>query len=67
MYTQCPECLTIYKIGADLLGAGRGSVRCGHCAATFDALRTLTEALPEDAYELPSHRVEDLAPQLSVI
>jgi predicted Zn finger-like uncharacterized protein len=66
MYTQCPECLTVYKIAADVLGVGHGNVRCGHCAATFDALRTLTDTLPEDAFELPRHRVDDVAPQLSV-
>ena len=42
MYAQCPECLTIYKIGAAVLGQSHGSVRCGHCNAVFDALRTLT-------------------------
>ncbi len=67
MYTQCPECLTIYKVGAAELAEGHGSVRCGHCAAVFDALRTLTEQLPPE----PVHRLDDVAvsgtlPQLSV-
>jgi predicted Zn finger-like uncharacterized protein len=67
MYTQCPECLTIYKVAAELLAQGRGSARCGHCAATFDVLRTLTEALPEEPFEeLPLAAVGDIPPQLSV-
>jgi predicted Zn finger-like uncharacterized protein len=67
MYTQCPECLTIYKISADVVGAGHGSARCGHCAATFDVLRTLVDALPSESIDqLPLHRIEELAPQLSV-
>ena len=67
MYTQCPECLTIYKIGADLVGQGHGSARCGHCAATFDVLRTLVEALPSETVEqLPLHHIDPVPPQLSI-
>lgn len=67
MYTQCPECLTIYKIAADLLAQGRGSARCGHCAATFDVLRSLTDTLPEEPFEeLPLAASGDIPPQLSV-
>jgi predicted Zn finger-like uncharacterized protein len=67
MYSQCPECLTIYKLGATELSQGHGSVRCGHCAAVFDALRTLTEQLPPE----PVNRLDEIAvdgalPQLSV-
>jgi predicted Zn finger-like uncharacterized protein len=67
MYTQCPECLTIYKISAELLGQGHGTARCGHCAATFDVLRTLVDALPNEGVEqLALHRIEDVPPQLMV-
>ena len=67
MYSQCPECLTIYKLGAAELSQGHGSVRCGHCAAVFDALRTLTEQLPPE----PVNQLEEIPgggtlPQLSV-
>lgn len=48
MYTQCPECLTIYKISPQMLAQGRGSVACGHCTAVFDALRTLTGHQPHE-------------------
>ena len=67
MYTQCPECLTIYKVAVELLAQGRGSARCGHCAATFDVLRTLTEGLPEEPFEeLPLASIDDIPPQLTV-
>ena len=66
MYTQCPECLTIYKIGAEVVGQGHGTARCGHCAATFDTLRTLVDALPGDAFELPLHTIDSMPPQLTV-
>lgn len=49
MYTQCPECLTIFRIGADALARSRGRGRCGVCRAEFDALATLAERLPSDA------------------
>jgi predicted Zn finger-like uncharacterized protein len=67
MYTQCPECLTIYKVAADLLGQGHGSARCGHCAATFDVLRSLADALPDESLvQLPLHRIDSVPPQLTV-
>jgi predicted Zn finger-like uncharacterized protein len=67
MYTQCPECLTIYKIGAEVVGQGHGQARCGHCAATFDVLRSLADTLAGETIEqLPVHRVESIPPQLVV-
>jgi predicted Zn finger-like uncharacterized protein len=67
MYTQCPECLTIYKVeGADL-AAAHGSVRCGHCAAVFDALRTLNLQLPpEPIVRLDAHETQNAPPQLDL-
>jgi predicted Zn finger-like uncharacterized protein len=67
MYTQCPECLTIYKIGSDVLADGHGSARCGHCAAVFDTLRTLTEQLPPEPVQHLEARVAGaVPPQLTV-
>jgi predicted Zn finger-like uncharacterized protein len=67
MYAQCPECLTIYKLGAAELAGSHGSVRCGHCAAVFDALRTLTDQLPpEPITELEEIPAGSAPPQLSV-
>jgi len=67
MYSQCPECLTIYKIGAMLLAESHGSVRCGHCNAVFDALRTLADQLPsEQVQRLEVHAGGGPPPQLAV-
>jgi predicted Zn finger-like uncharacterized protein len=67
VYTQCPECLTVYKIAADVIGQGHGTARCGHCAATFDVLRSLAESLPDASFDqLPLHRIDSVPPQLSV-
>jgi predicted Zn finger-like uncharacterized protein len=67
VYTQCPECLTVYRVAAEVIGQGHGSARCGHCAATFDVLRSLAEALPDESFELlPLHRIESVPPQLGV-
>lgn len=46
MYTQCPKCLTFFKLSAIELTTARGSVCCGHCEHVFDALLTLREQLP---------------------
>jgi len=48
MYSQCPECLAIFKLGATNLAIAHGRVRCGSCAAEFDALATLSEDLPPE-------------------
>ena len=45
MYTQCPECDTIFRVNAALLRAAQGQVRCGVCDATFDAIRFLTDEI----------------------
>ncbi|SRR5579883_129848 len=50
MYTQCPECLTVYSLDAAVLAQGHGSVRCGHCTMVFDALPSLSETLPPEPF-----------------
>lgn len=66
MYTQCPECLAIYRIGAQMLAPARGRVRCSGCAAEFDALHTLTDELPpEPVRQLAPHAAE--APPLLAV
>ena len=51
MYSQCPDCLTRFRVTAAHLRAAGGTVRCGRCGAAFDALATLTDTLqgPEAA------------------
>jgi predicted Zn finger-like uncharacterized protein len=66
MYTQCPQCRTIFEISEDALQASLGIVRCGHCAERFDALRTLSDTLPvTPGAALPEHDPEALAPTLT--
>jgi len=66
MYTQCPQCLTIYRVDGETLGAACGSVRCGACETIFDAFATLVEQLPPEPIErLPVHATQAEAPHLS--
>jgi predicted Zn finger-like uncharacterized protein len=47
VYTTCPECGTVFRIGLAQLRAAEGYVRCGHCAATFNAVLSLTDQAPD--------------------
>ncbi|HEX6571194.1 MAG TPA: DUF3426 domain-containing protein [Steroidobacteraceae bacterium] len=49
MYSQCPECLTRFRVTAAVLRAAHGTVRCGRCGSAFDALQRLTDAVPDEA------------------
>ena len=65
MYTQCPQCLTIFRVDGDTLGAARGSVRCSDCETIFDALVTLAETLPPEPIDrLPVHDTQVDPPRL---
>lgn len=65
MYTQCPHCHSVYRVGIDELSAAGGRVQCGACDAEFNAARWLRESLPEPAAkewqsaELPLATPED--------
>ena len=66
MYTQCPECLTIYEIDEDALQASLGIVHCGRCDKRFDALSTLSDSLPEAPLTpLPERDPAERAPTLT--
>ena len=43
MYTQCPDCATVFRVTADALRAAQGDVRCGVCSTSFNALENLSE------------------------
>lgn len=43
MYTQCPDCATVFRVTAETLRAAQGDVRCGVCATSFNALENLSE------------------------
>jgi predicted Zn finger-like uncharacterized protein len=56
MYTQCPECLSVFSVDARTLAQAHGFVMCGHCGAGFDCIGTLADQLPPEPFtELPSH------------
>ncbi|WEN15179.1 zinc-ribbon and DUF3426 domain-containing protein [Rhodanobacter sp. AS-Z3] len=50
MYTQCPECLSVFSLDAQTIAKANGHVACSHCAASFDSLATLTEQLPPEPF-----------------
>lgn len=58
MVTRCPACGTGFRVSAGQLKAQRGVVRCGRCAAVFNAFDTL--ATLEDA-PAPSARLPEPA------
>jgi len=43
LYTQCPECSTVFRVTADTLRSAQGRVRCGICSAGFNAIENLSE------------------------
>ena len=48
MYSQCPECLTRFRVSAAALRAAHGTVRCGRCGSAFDALPRLSDTLQDE-------------------
>jgi predicted Zn finger-like uncharacterized protein len=66
VYTQCPDCTTVFRVTAEVLRAAQGKVRCGVCARSFNALENLSEepfqaeAGPADARPEDSMTVEEL-------
>lgn len=68
MYTQCPECLSVFSLDARTLAQAHGYVTCGHCGAGFDSLATLAEQLPPEPFrELPTNDPAFEPPQLDLV
>ncbi len=44
MLTQCPHCLTLFRVGPEHLKAAAGQVRCCRCHRVFNALQSLQDA-----------------------
>lgn len=65
MYTQCPECLTVYKLEAEQLVPACGCLRCGHCDAVFNALGTLSAHLPPEPFTRLAEHALDRDPPLA--
>ncbi len=55
MITRCPGCGTAFHVTPDQLAAREGKVRCGRCAAVFDAWERMQEPPVEP---LPEERLE---------
>jgi predicted Zn finger-like uncharacterized protein len=60
MLTQCPHCLTLFRVGPDHLKAAAGQVRCSRCHQVFNALESLQDA-PESAINPDSLMLRDEA------
>jgi predicted Zn finger-like uncharacterized protein len=43
MLTECPSCLTVFRVTGAILKMGHGQVRCGKCRTQFDALEALLD------------------------
>lgn len=50
MYTQCPDCLTVFSLDAEHLATAGGLVQCAHCEQLFDALGCLAAQLPPEPF-----------------
>ncbi|MBT8143970.1 MAG: zinc-ribbon domain-containing protein, partial [Gammaproteobacteria bacterium] len=44
MFTQCPQCKTVFEVAPSSLAVAAGTVRCGECSKTFNALRFLASS-----------------------
>lgn len=64
MYTQCPDCLTVYALQAAALVPACGCVRCAHCDNVFQALGTLSDTLPPEPFRKLDEHALDQAPPL---
>ncbi len=53
MYTQCPDCATVFRVTAEALRAAQGDVRCGVCSTSFNALENLSEQAFKSAPNAP--------------
>jgi len=49
MYTQCPECQTLFRVSLADLAHADGQVRCSRCDAVFDARSALHADADEDS------------------
>ena len=72
MYTQCPDCGTVFRVTAEVLRAAQGAVRCGICSTSFNALEALRDepralldiVAPEDTItveEMPGNELIELS------
>jgi predicted Zn finger-like uncharacterized protein len=68
MYTQCPECLSVFSLDAHTLAQAHGHVVCGHCDTSFDSIATLTGQLPPEPFrELPINDPAYQPPRIDLV
>lgn len=62
--TICPQCASVFRVGADQLGAAQGWVQCGVCGAAFDAHPNLLteDGSPPPRMAQPEAEAEPVAP-----
>jgi predicted Zn finger-like uncharacterized protein len=53
MVTQCPSCLTTFRVTPQQLQAHHGMVRCGRCSTVFDGFKSLGKLPDESAAPAP--------------
>jgi len=59
VYTQCPDCATVFRVTAEALRIAQGDVRCGVCSTSFNALENLSEQAFEAASDADGHSPDD--------
>ena len=59
MYTQCPDCATVFRVTAEALRIAQGDVRCGVCSTSFNALENLSEQAFRAAVEADAAAADD--------
>ena len=59
MYTQCPDCATVFRVTAEALRFAQGDVRCGVCSTSFNALENLSEQAFKAAIEGDAPAADD--------
>ena len=57
MYTQCPQCNTIFAVSDAQLKARAGLVRCGQCRGVFRADQYMFDTLPQAQVKPPESPV----------
>jgi len=62
MYTQCPACLTTFKVTPAQLAARGGVVRCGICSSVFHAEQRRLQVPPQPAPGAVAPNPEDTPP-----
>lgn len=63
MHTQCPDCHSVFALGAETLSVSRGNVRCGCCGCVFFAVESLCDELDQEG-QIPTCFHSDRPPTL---